>query len=75
MLEVIVRNKLDTKFYQTNSEMYGNSNVDMQNETTLFNPASPYAISKLSSHHLIKNYRESFNKFFCSGILFNHESF
>ena len=76
MLEVIVRNKLDTKFYQAStSEMYGNSNVDMQNETTLFNPASPYAISKLSSHHLIKNYRESFNKFFCSGILFNHESF
>jgi len=76
MLEVIVRNKLNTKFYQAStSEMYGNSNVDMQNENTSFNPASPYAISKLSAHYLIKNYRESFNKFFCSGILFNHESF
>jgi len=76
MLEVIVRNKLNSKFYQAStSEMYGNSIVDMQNETTLFNPASPYAISKLSSHYLIKNYRESFDKFFCSGILFNHESF
>ena len=76
ILEVIVRNKLNTKFYQAlTSEMYGNSNVDMQNETTLFKPASPYAISKLSSHHLVRNYRESFNKFFCSGILFNHESF
>ena len=76
MLELIVRNKLDTRFYQAStSEMYGNTNVDMQNESTPFNPASPYAISKLSAHYLVKNYRESFNKFFCSGILFNHESF
>ena len=76
ILEVIVRNKLKIKFYQAStSEMYGNSNVDFQNEMTSFNPASPYAISKLSSHHLVKNYRESFNSFFCSGILFNHESF
>jgi len=76
MLEVIVRNNLNIKFYQAStSEMFGNTNVDTQNENTMFNPASPYAISKLSSHYLIKNYRSSFKKFFCSGILFNHESY
>ena len=76
MLEIIRRNKMDTKFYQAStSEMFGNTKVDMQNESTSFNPSSPYAISKLAAHNLINNYRESYNKFFCSGILFNHESF
>lgn len=76
MLEVIIRNGLDTKFFQAStSEMFGNSKLTSQNENTPFNPTSPYAISKLSSHQLIKNFRESYGKFFCSGILFNHESF
>ena len=76
ILEFLRREKLDIKFYQAStSEMFGNTGVDMQNENTKFNPASPYAVSKLTAHYLVKNYRESFNKFFVSGILFNHESF
>ena len=76
MLETIRRNKMDTKFYQAStSEMFGNTNVDKQNENTNFYPASPYAISKVSSHYLIGHYRKAYDGFFCSGILFNHESF
>ena len=76
MLDIIVRNNLNTKFFQAStSEMFGNSKIDKKNEIARFNPTSPYAISKLSAHQLIKNYRDSYNKFFCSGILFNHESF
>ena len=76
MLEIIRRNKLDTKFYQAStSEMYGNANVDKQNEKTTFQPASPYAISKAAAHYLVVNYRNNYKGFFCSGILFNHESF
>ena len=76
ILEIIRRNKMDTKLYQAStSEMFGNTKVDKQNENTKFFPASPYAISKAAAHYLIKNYRDSYNGFFCSGILFNHESF
>ncbi|WP_435097278.1 GDP-mannose 4,6-dehydratase [Candidatus Pelagibacter bacterium nBUS_27] len=76
MLETIRRNKMDTKFYQAStSEMFGNTNSDKQNETTKFYPASPYAISKVSSHYLIGHYRKAYDAFFCSGILFNHESY
>ena len=45
-----------------------------QDETTPFNPQSPYAIAKLAAHNLVKLYRESYGLFACSGILFNHES-
>ena len=45
-----------------------------QNETTEFNPISPYAVSKVSAHDLVRIYRNSFKIFACSGILFNHES-
>ena len=45
-----------------------------QNEDTPFAPQSPYAIAKLASHHLVRNYRDSYGIFACSGILFNHES-
>ena len=64
------------KFYQAStSEMYGNSHIDnTQDEKTPLHPRSPYAISKLSAHWLTINYRESFQMFACSGILFNHES-
>lgn len=64
------------KFYQAStSEMYGNSHIDnTQDETTPLHPRSPYAISKLAAHWLTINYRESFQMFACSGILFNHES-
>ncbi|PLW79468.1 GDP-mannose 4,6-dehydratase [Candidatus Woesearchaeota archaeon] len=63
------------KFYQAStSEMYGNSNNDFQDEDTKFHPTSPYAISKLYSHWMTVNYRESYGLFTCCGILFNHES-
>jgi len=76
ILELLRRDKMDTKFYQAStSEMFGNSTLDILDENSSFNPASPYAISKLAAHHLVKNYRDSYNKFICNGILFNHESF
>ena len=48
--------------------------VKFQNEETRFAPQSPYAIAKLAAHHLVRNYRDSYEIFGCSGILFNHES-
>jgi len=63
------------KFYQAStSEMFGKVKEIPQTETTPFNPKSPYGISKLAAHFLVVNYRESYNMFACSGILFNHES-
>lgn len=66
----------NAKFYQAStSEMYGNSHIDnIQDEETPLHPRSPYAISKLFSHWITINYRESYSLFACSGILFNHES-
>jgi len=66
----------EARFYQAStSEMYGNSNVDgMQDENTPFHPRSPYAVAKLYGHWITINYRESYDMFNCSGILFNHES-
>lgn len=64
-----------TKFYQAStSEMFGKVQQIPQNETTPFYPRSPYAVSKLYGHWITKNYRESYNIFACSGILFNHAS-
>jgi GDPmannose 4,6-dehydratase len=75
MLEIIRNNKKKIKFYQaSSSEMYGDVLKIPQNELTPFNPQSPYAISKLFSHFIVKNYRQSYGIFACSGILFNHES-
>lgn len=63
------------KFYQAStSEMYGSVLETPQKETTPFNPQSPYACAKVYSHFIVKNYREGYNLFACSGILFNHES-
>jgi GDPmannose 4,6-dehydratase len=65
----------DSKFYQaSSSEMYGDNPENPQNETTQLMPASPYACAKVFSHNLMRNYRESYNMFCTSGILFNHES-
>tara|TARA_R110002074_G_scaffold104922_1_gene226695 strand:+ start:105 stop:1097 length:993 start_codon:yes stop_codon:yes gene_type:complete len=63
------------KFYQaSSSEMFGdNPNIPFDEESRLM-PASPYACAKVFSHNLIRNYRESYGMFACSGILFNHES-
>lgn len=64
-----------TKFYQAStSEMFGKVQEVPQNEKTPFYPRSPYAVSKLYAHWITVNYRESYNLFACSGILFNHES-
>lgn len=63
------------RFYQAStSEMYGKVLETPQTETTPFNPQSPYACAKVYSHFLVKNYREGYGMFACSGILFNHES-
>lgn len=63
------------KFYQAStSEMFGKVMEVPQKETTPFYPRSPYGVAKLYSYWITKNYRESYNMFACSGILFNHES-
>lgn len=56
------------------SEMYGNIATGHQNEQTRFNPQSPYAISKLFTYYMARNYRDAYGMFICNGILFNHES-
>jgi GDPmannose 4,6-dehydratase len=75
-LEAIRRIKPDTRFYQAGtSEMFGNSNINgRQTEKTPFEPVSPYGIAKLYGYHITRNYRESYDAFACTGILFNHES-
>ena len=64
-----------TKFYQAStSEMYGKVQSIPQRESTKFHPRSPYGVAKLYAHWILKNYREAYGLFGCSGILFNHES-
>jgi GDPmannose 4,6-dehydratase len=63
------------RFYQaSSSEMFGKVREVPQNENTPFYPRSPYGVAKVYAHWLTVNYRESYNLFACSGILFNHES-
>lgn len=63
------------KFYQAStSEMFGKVQAIPQTELTPFYPRSPYGVAKLYAHWMTVNYRESYNIFACSGILFNHES-
>ena len=63
------------KFYQaSSSEMFGKVRETPQNEQTPFHPRSPYGVAKAYAHYITVNYRESYNIFACSGILFNHES-
>ena len=63
------------RFYQAStSELYGKVVEVPQNENTPFYPRSPYGVAKLYAHWITKNYRESYNMFACSGVLFNHES-
>lgn len=63
------------KFYQAStSEMFGLVQEIPQKESTPFYPRSPYGVAKLYAHWMVINYRESYNIFGCSGILFNHES-
>jgi GDPmannose 4,6-dehydratase len=63
------------RFYQaSSSEMFGKVQETPQTETTPFYPRSPYGVAKVYGHWITVNYRESYNMFACSGILFNHES-
>ena len=74
-LEAVRHQNSDVKFYQaSSSEMYGNNNFKVQNEKTAFLPSSPYAAAKLYAHSIVNIYRQSYDIFACSGILFNHES-
>lgn len=75
LLEAIRTFSPKTKFYQaSSSEMFGKAQQVPQNENTPFYPRSPYGVSKLASHWMTINYRESFKLYACCGILFNHES-
>ena len=75
MLEAIREYGKPIKFYQaSSSEMFGRMVENPSKETTPFYPRSPYGVAKLYGHWITKNYRESYNIFACSGILFNHES-
>ena len=79
MLEAIrihTRGELGTvRFYQaSSSEMFGKVRETPQKETTPFHPRSPYGVAKTFGHYMTVNYRESYDAFACSGILFNHES-
>tara|TARA_Y100000361_G_scaffold104790_1_gene94525 strand:+ start:10612 stop:11580 length:969 start_codon:yes stop_codon:yes gene_type:complete len=75
ILEAIREFNPNIKFYQaSSSEMFGRMVENPAKETTPFYPRSPYGVAKLYGHWITKNYRESYNMFACSGILFNHES-
>jgi len=75
ILDAIKTTSPQTKFYQAStSEMFGKVQEIPQKETTSFYPRSPYGVAKVYAHWMTVNYRESFNIFAASGILFNHES-
>ena len=75
VLEAIREFNPKIKFYQaSSSEMFGRMVENPANENTPFYPRSPYGVSKLYGHWITKNYRESYDMYACSGILFNHES-
>ncbi len=75
MLEGIRTVNPDIRFYQaSSSEMFGMVRQTPQNETTPFYPRSPYGVAKVYGHFITVNYRESYDLFSTSGILFNHES-
>ena len=75
MLEAIRVVKPEARFYQAStSEMFGLVQAIPQCESTPFYPRSPYGVAKLYGHWITKNYRESYDLYACSGILFNHES-
>jgi len=75
MLDAIRHVDPEIRFYQaSSSEMFGNAREVPQNEATSFYPRSPYAVAKVYGHWITVNYRESYELFAVSGILFNHES-
>ncbi|KZE70491.1 GDP-mannose 4,6 dehydratase [Paenibacillus elgii] len=75
ILDAVHKTRPEAKFYQaSSSEMFGKVMETPQKETTPFYPRSPYGVAKVYGHWITVNYRESFDMFACSGILFNHES-
>ncbi|MBI5902953.1 MAG: GDP-mannose 4,6-dehydratase [Deltaproteobacteria bacterium] len=75
LLEALRKLKPDARFYQaSSSEMFGKVREVPQTELTPFHPRSPYGVAKVYAHFITVNYRESYDMFACSGILFNHES-
>jgi GDPmannose 4,6-dehydratase len=75
MLDALRQVCPSARFYQaSSSEMFGKVRETPQSEDTPFYPRSPYGVAKVYGHYLTVNYRESYNMFACSGILFNHES-
>ena len=75
VLEAARHMNKNVKFYQaSSSEMFGKVKEIPQNEKTPFYPRSPYGVAKVYGHYMTVNYRESYDMFACSGILFNHES-
>ncbi len=75
LLEALRILKSDCKFYQAStSELYGKVINDIQDESTVFMPRSPYAVAKLYAYWITVNYREAYNLYASNGILFNHES-
>ncbi|HEV2642064.1 MAG TPA: GDP-mannose 4,6-dehydratase [Candidatus Elarobacter sp.] len=75
LLEAIRFSSLPARFYSAGSgEVFGDTNGAPATETTRFAPRSPYAVAKAASYWQVTNYREAYNLFACTGILFNHES-
>jgi len=75
LLEAIRQTDKSIRFYQaSSSEMFGKVHETPQRETTVLHPRSPYGVAKVYGHYITINYRESYDMFACSGILFNHES-
>ncbi len=75
MLDAIRHTSPHSRFYQAStSEMFGKVQAMPQSEITPFYPRSPYGVAKLYGHWITVNYRESYDMYACSGILFNHES-
>ena len=75
ILDAIRQVDKSIRFYQaSSSEMFGKVRETPQRETTVFHPRSPYGVAKVYGHYITVNYRESYDLFACSGILFNHES-
>ena len=75
LLETVKKSDKEIKFYQaSSSEMYGGAKKEILNESSIFEPKSPYAAGKVFAHNMTKLYRESYETFAVNGILFNHES-
>ena len=75
LLDIVKTFSPESKFYQAStSEMYGEVKETPQSEYTPFNPSSPYGVAKLMAHNFCEVYREAYDMYVCTGILFNHES-